>query len=164
MTKFYPIQNKKTWKYFFFNLSTFRYALRSSQCSWARWLAWFHPFLMTWSPMEHKGLSGHCSWFSYEMLLGPRRCSEPVALTPNHHGLFAVVVFLFLSIIISFSCQPLASSSESFMWLSTHQVPVWGQALVRTRQLIILTVTLWAGIPASILQTRTQGSERLNNL
>ena len=125
--QFYPIQNFKSMKVFFFQPSDMYYVHLMFLSSVAG--TWFLHFLMTWSSLKHKGWMGTVHVF-LDMLLGPCRCSEWVAFTPNCHCLYAVVVLLFLSIVISFSGQPLCVQLWVSMWSSTHQVPVWGQVPV----------------------------------
>ena len=125
--QFYPIQNFKSMKLFFFQPSDMYYVHLMFLSSVAG--IWFLHFLMTWSSLKHKGWMGTVHVF-LEMLLSPCRCSEWVAFTPKCHCLYAVVVLLFLLIVISFSGQPLCVQQWVSMWSSTHRVPVWGQVPV----------------------------------
>ena len=114
-------------KIFFFQPSDIYYV---HSCFWARWLesdfsisCWLG---VLWNI---RGWMGTVHVF-LEMLLGPCRCSEWVAFTPNCHCLYAVVVLLFPSTVTSFSCQPLRVQQWVSMWSSTRQVLVRGQAPV----------------------------------
>ena len=114
-------------KIFFFQPSDIYYV---HSCFWARWLesdfsisCWLG---VLWNI---RGWMGTVHVF-LEMLLGPCRCSEWVAFTPNCHCLYAVVVLLFPSTVTSFPNHTPPDQNPARVWsrLGTIKLrPQWPQ-------------------------------------
>ena len=103
--QFYPIQNLKNMKVFFFQPSDICYVHLMFLSLVAR--IWFLHFLMTWSSLKHKGLNRHCSCFSWD------------ALRP----LYVFIICLHTKLPLSICCSCFISINCYFLLLSTSLCP-----------------------------------------